>query len=64
MISTSDQQILAEFARKLRDKFPQASIWAFGSWARGDAQPDSDLDICVVVETLDRSIWDAISDVA
>lgn len=60
----SDQQILAEFAHKLRAKFPQASIWAFGSRARGDAQPDSDLDICVVVEALNRSIWETISDTA
>ncbi|MBD1876726.1 nucleotidyltransferase domain-containing protein [Nodosilinea sp. FACHB-131] len=64
MISTSDRQILAEFANRLRGKFPKASIWAFGSRARGNAQPDSDLDICVVVDTLDRSSWKAISDIA
>ncbi|PSN11568.1 nucleotidyltransferase domain-containing protein [filamentous cyanobacterium CCT1] len=64
MLSTSDQQILAKFASKIRGQFPSASIWAFGSRARGSAQPDSDLDICVVVDTLDRTTWKAISDIA
>jgi predicted nucleotidyltransferase len=64
MMIERDRQILNEFSYKLRQRFPEAKIWAFGSRARGDAQPDSDLDICVVVEHLEHSIWKAISDIA
>ncbi|MEB3290787.1 MAG: nucleotidyltransferase domain-containing protein, partial [Leptolyngbya sp.] len=45
-----DHQILKEFSANVRQQFPDAQIWAFGSRARGNAQPDSDFDICVVVD--------------
>jgi len=64
MLSAHDQKILTEFASKIRGQFPHANIWAFGSRAKGSAQPDSDFDICVVVDKLDRTIWKAISDIA
>lgn len=64
MMTERDRQILSEFSARIRQQFPDAQIWAFGSRARGDAQPDSDLDICVVVKTLDRPIWKAISYIA
>lgn len=59
-----DYQILKEFSDKVRQQFPDAKIWAFGSRARGDAQPDSDFDICVVVDKLDRATWKTLSDIA
>ncbi len=59
-----DRQILQEFSTQVRQHHPSAQIWAFGSRARGDAQPDSDLDICVVLETLDRPTWEQISNIA
>ena len=49
MMNECDRQILKEFSAKVREQFPEAQIWAFGSQVRGDAQPDSDLDICAVV---------------
>jgi hypothetical protein len=64
MISPHDQGILTEFASKIRTHYPGASVLAFGSRARGDAQADSDMDICVVVDGLDRTIWQSISDIA
>jgi len=36
----------------------------FGSVARGEAQPDSDLDVLVVVDTADLEIEDRVFDVA
>jgi predicted nucleotidyltransferase len=53
-MTDSDRRVLEAFAVQVRALFPQARIWAFGSRARGDAAPDSDLDVCVVVEGLDE----------
>lgn len=64
MMSPDDQSVLTEFANKIRAHYPKASVLAFGSRARGDAEADSDMDICVVVDVLDRIIWKSISDIA
>ena len=47
-----DQEILEVFARRVRERFPESRIWAFGSRARGDATEESDFDICVVLNRL------------
>jgi uncharacterized protein len=49
-----DRQVLQEFAERVRLRFPEARVWAFGSRARGDAVRESDLDVCVVVDRLDE----------
>jgi uncharacterized protein len=41
-----DRSILEIFAARVRQHFPEARIWAFGSRARGDATWESDLDVC------------------
>jgi len=64
MMNERDRQILKEFSARVREQFPEAQIWAFGSRARGDAQPDSDLDICVVVDNLDFATKKALSYIA
>ncbi len=48
-MNAADRAILEQFAGRVREIEPLARIWAFGSRARGDAAPDSDFDICVVV---------------
>ncbi len=31
-------------------------VWLFGSHARGDARPDSDVDLCLVAEGAERQL--------
>ncbi len=42
-------KILRIFSDKVRRVYPDARIWMFGSYARGTASADSDLDLCVVI---------------
>lgn len=43
------QEVIAEMTRRLVDYYHPVRIYLFGSEARGDAGPDSDLDFLVVV---------------
>jgi len=53
MISTSlgsvDEALLRQMAAEIREEIPEAEVRLFGSWARGDARPDSDLDLLITV---------------
>ena len=40
-------------AERLLDELPAEEVWLFGSQARGDAGPDSDLDLLAIVEKSD-----------
>ena len=42
-------QAIAEITRRLVEFYHPAKVYLFGSAARGDDGPDSDLDFCVVV---------------
>ena len=63
-MNLEDQQILKQFAARVRICYPEASIWAFGSRAHGEATPDSDLDICVVIDELDQKADRLLTDIA
>ena len=56
MLSAEDKVILDEFSRRVRERFPDARIWAFGSRARGNASWDSDFDTCIVLDRVDEKI--------
>jgi uncharacterized protein len=43
------QEAIEEITRRLVEYYHPARIYLFGSEARGDAGPDSDLDFCVVL---------------
>jgi predicted nucleotidyltransferase len=43
------QSAIQEITRRLVDYYSPVRIYLFGSEARGDAGPDSDLDFCVVL---------------
>lgn len=45
---------LAEIVRRLVEAYQPTKIYLFGSKARGDAGPDSDYDIMVVVPSSDE----------
>jgi predicted nucleotidyltransferase len=52
------------FKRLLAKKLGPAQVIVFGSRARGDNQPDSDLDLCVIVERMNRRTREIIFDCA
>ena len=64
MLSNKDKKLFNQFASMVRDKFPAAKIWAYGSRVRGDATVESDLDVCVVVDKLDDESDSAIMEIA
>jgi len=41
---------LAQLKPKLEQKYPISELGIFGSYARGEQQPDSDLDVLVAFE--------------
>ncbi|MCX7046100.1 MAG: nucleotidyltransferase domain-containing protein [Candidatus Sumerlaeota bacterium] len=56
MLTSADKALLDKLAQRLREEYPEARIWAFGSRARGDANEDSDFDVCVALPQVDESI--------
>jgi uncharacterized protein len=66
MMTPRDKALLDQFAQRVRTRYPEAQIWAFGSRARGDAAWDSDFDLCVVLgddrqafaEPIGQIAWD------
>ena len=58
-------EALDGYARRLRARFgPRLErVVLFGSWSRGQARLDSDIDVAVIVAGLTRDEWrDAIDD--
>lgn len=64
MMKREDKALAAEFARRVRLRFPDARIWLFGSRARGDAQAESDLDCLIVLDRVDSERDRAVREVA
>ena len=64
----NQDQAIAEITRRLVDYYHPERIYLFGSAARGDGGPDSDLDFCVVLPDeaapglyrpgVHRALWD------
>lgn len=63
-MNSNDLRILRLFTEKVREHFPTAEVRLFGSRARDDAAPESDMDVCVILDKLDRNARDLISHIA
>jgi uncharacterized protein len=60
-----ERVVLERFKALLLERLPIRSLTLFGSRARGDAEPDSDVDVLVVLEnTADEAARDYVSDCA
>jgi hypothetical protein len=64
----SQREALAQCLQAMNRAAPLRRVYLFGSHARGDARPDSDVDLCLVADGADRqqetlsklggAIWD------
>jgi predicted nucleotidyltransferase len=63
MISPLDRSLAEELKKLLTAKTSLVDFRIFGSRARGDAADDSDMDVFIEVENLDRATKRIISDI-
>jgi predicted nucleotidyltransferase len=64
MLAEADRQIAREFERRLAEVVPVLDLRVFGSRARGDAAPDSDLDVFIELEACSPELRRRISEIA
>lgn len=63
-LADQDRRIAQEFRQRLAEIMPLRDLVVFGSRARGDAAPDSDLDIFIELEEVTPELRQRISDIA
>jgi len=64
-MTTQEASIIDQLRAKLQARLPLSRLVLFGSRARGDAAPDSDLDILVILNAVvDREAEDYVNDSA
>lgn len=54
VLSSNQPKCLPEAIQRITQRFNPLSIILFGSWARGDARPDSDIDLLVVLPHIEN----------
>ena len=59
-----EKKIIDAFTLLVKKKLSVDRIELFGSRARGDAEPDSDMDVLVIVDDLSPELEDYISECA
>jgi predicted nucleotidyltransferase len=65
MLSAREKSVLTQFKADLKKNLGDRldELMLFGSKARGDDRPDSDLDVLVIVTTDDWRICDVVYDI-
>lgn len=63
-MSPIEKNIIDTFTLLLKKKLSVHRIELFGSRARGDADPDSDMDVLVIVDNISPGLEDYISECA
>jgi len=64
-MQASERQILGRFKNLLKERLPNHQLILFGSRARGDDEPYSDLDVMVIIDgVVDESDREWVSDCA
>jgi predicted nucleotidyltransferase len=63
-LADRDRQIVRELQRRLARITPLRDLRVFGSRARGDAAPDSDLDVFIELEEATPELRQRISEIA
>jgi len=59
-LATAQPPCLPEIVERISRKFHPVKIILFGSWARGEAREDSDVDLLVVLPTVEHKRKTAI----
>jgi len=63
MMTEKDLTIARDLKKRLAEEVMLISLRVYGSRARGNAAEDSDMDVCVEVEALDKGIKERILDI-
>ncbi|WP_047133340.1 nucleotidyltransferase family protein [Candidatus Kryptonium thompsonii] len=64
-LNKKEKQALRELKEKLTEKFPDVDIILFGSKARGDFDPESDIDLLILIEEpINSKIEEEINSIA
>jgi predicted nucleotidyltransferase len=58
VISDNIKKIVCDYTDALKKKYTIHSVYLYGSYAHGNADDDSDIDIAVVAENFDGDIFD------
>ena len=64
MPTDTDRQVAREFQRRLADIVHVLDLLVFGSRARGDAAPDSDMDVFIELEACTPELRQRIGEIA
>lgn len=65
LLSDEDREVALRFKKRLLESgVPVVELRVYGSRARGDFSPESDLDVFLIVRELTRKIRETISELA